>query len=90
MPHSVTTQRFRECYAKLPEHIQEATRKAYYLWKEDPSHPAIQFKQVHTTRPIYSARVSLAFRALGIRQDNTIIWFWVGSHADYDRLLKVL
>lgn len=86
---SVTTERFRECYAKLPGYIQEATRKAYYLWNDDPAHPAVQFKQIHSTRPIFSARVTLSYRALGIRQDNTMIWFWVGSHAEYDQLIRM-
>ncbi|HEX8675403.1 MAG TPA: hypothetical protein VF710_26140 [Longimicrobium sp.] len=41
--------------------------------------------------PIYSARVGRHYRALGERQvDDTIVWFWIGSHADYDRILRLL
>ena len=85
--NSVTTERFRKAYARLPEHIQEQTRKAYKLWKKNPKHPALQFKQVHDTEPIYSVRVSLSYRSLGIKQKDTVIWFWIGSHADYDRMI---
>ena len=90
MLKSETTQKFRECYSNLPKVIQQATRKAYYLWKEDNAHPATQFKVVHQNKPIYSARVSLGFRALGIKEGDTVIWFWVGPHAVYDKLLKLL
>ena len=90
MLESVTTQKFRDCYAQLPESVQEATRKAYYLWKNDNAHPATQFKLVHTTQPIYTARVSLGYRALGIKEGSVMIWFWVGPHAEYNRILKLL
>lgn len=90
MLKSVTTQKFRERYAQLPESIQKATRKAYYLWKSDNWHPATQFKLVHPTKPIYSARTGLGYRALGVKEEETIIWFWTGSHSEYDRLLKLL
>ena len=58
------------------------------MWfQRNPNHPGLQFKQVHSTRPIYSARISLDYRALGILEGDEMIWFWIGSHADYDRLL---
>ena len=87
---SVTTQRFRDCYALLPKHVKESTQKAYYLWRENPLHPSIQFKQVHSEKPIYSARVSLAYRVLGVLNNTTMVWFWIGPHAEYDRLIKTL
>jgi hypothetical protein len=46
----------------------------------------LQFKQVHPVRPIFSARVALGYRALAVREGIDIIWFWVGTHAEYDRL----
>jgi hypothetical protein len=45
-------------------------------------------KQVHATRPIFSVRVGLGYRALGVREGDEMIWFWIGSHADYDQLLS--
>ncbi len=58
---------------------------------EDPWHPGLRFKQVHASLPIYSARVGLHYRALAERQnDDTIVWFWIGSHAEYDSLLRRL
>ncbi len=86
--NSVTTSKFRICFSKLPTHIQKASRKAYHLWKENPQHPSLQFKLVAPENSIYSVRVSLAYRALGVKENETIIWFWIGSHADYDELIK--
>jgi hypothetical protein len=74
----------------LPEAIKVQARKAYRLWQQDSTHPSLQFKKVHTKEPIYSARVSLGWRVLGLLEDDTMYWFWIGSHADYDRLLKQL
>lgn len=84
---SHTTARFRKAYSQLPAQIRKQAREAYKLFQQNPRHPSLHFKQVHSTRPIYSVRASLDYRAVGIRDGETIIWFWIGSHADYDRLL---
>lgn len=76
---SVTTAQFRKTFANLSENTKETARKAYKLWKENPKHPGLQFKQIHTSQPIYSVRIGLAYRAIGVKEDNTMIWFWVGS-----------
>jgi hypothetical protein len=39
---------------------------------------------------VYSVRVGLGWRALGVREGDVMVWFWIGSHADYDRLLETL
>lgn len=70
--------------------MQRQARAAYKLFAQDPAHPSLRFKQVHTTRPIYSARVGLGYRALGVREGEDVIWFWIGSHAEYDRLIDSL
>jgi len=60
------------------------------MYRRDPTHPSLRFKQVHPTRPIFSARVGLGYRALAVRDGEAVIWFWIGSHADYDKLLARL
>ena len=87
---STTTSSFRKCFQELPSRIQVRAREAYRLFAQDPSHTSLHFKQVHPTRPIFSARVSLGYRALAVRDDDTWIWFWIGSHSDYDQLLTRL
>jgi hypothetical protein len=71
----------------LPPQVQAQARLAYQLFRQDPFHPGLRFKQVHVSRPIFSARVGLAYRALAVRDKDEVIWFWIGSHADYDDLL---
>ncbi len=87
---SRATPRFWAAYRELPERMQERAREAYKAFRDDPRHPSLQFKKVHDTEPIYSVRVTLAYRALGLLQKDEIVWFWIGSHVEYDRLLTKL
>jgi hypothetical protein len=88
--NSQTTRSFRELFAALPARVQRQAREAYHLFRQNPSHPGLHFKQVHTDPPTYSARVGISYRAVGARDGDTIVWYWIGSHADYDLLLKQL
>jgi hypothetical protein len=85
---SHTTERFRHAFENLPKDVQEQARRAYSLFERDIHHPSLRFKQVHSARPIYSVRINVDYRALGVRDGDTIIWFWIGSHADYDHLIS--
>jgi hypothetical protein len=53
--------------------------------KADPDHPSLHFKKVGSYR---SVRVGLAYRALGIVDEEAVIWFWIGSHDEYERLIR--
>jgi len=87
---SHTTERFRKALKQLPHHVQRQARQAYRLFKQNPYHPSLHFKQVHPARPIYSVRISRDYRAVGIREENVVIWFWIGVHADYEKLISRL
>jgi hypothetical protein len=87
---SETTEKFRLLFSAASPVRQMRIRGAYRLWKENPSHPSLRFKKVHSRLPIYSARVDLDWRAVGIIENDTVIWFWVGPHQQYEALLKVL
>ena len=86
--NSVTTELFRRLFAAAGPQRQEQIKRAYRLWQENPAHPSIRFKKVHNTEPIYSARVDLNWRALGLLEGQTVVWFWVGPHPEYEALLK--
>ena len=75
-------------FRALPESIKEQARKSYRLWRANPYHPGLHFKRVHPKEPLYSVRVGLGWRALGVLEDDSVTWLWIGSHADYDRLIK--
>jgi hypothetical protein len=87
---SRTTERFRSQFAELPKPIQIKAASAYSLWSSNPEHPSLRFKKVHTVQPIYSVRIDRAWRAVGVLDGDTFVWFWIGSHADYDALLRGL
>jgi hypothetical protein len=87
---SSTTEAFRRQFAAAPPAVQSRIRTAYRLWAENPDHPSLRFKKVHDKLPIYSVRVDLNWRAVGVMKGDTVIWFFVGSHADYARLLNSL
>lgn len=85
---SHVTEEFASLFARLPVVIQEKARRAYQLWKDNPAHPSLHFKRIHSQEAAYSVRIGLGWRALGLMgDDGAITWFWIGSHADYDRLI---
>ena len=83
---SRATPRFWAAYRELPSDVRDLARKAYRLFRDNPQHPSLNFKKVHDRDPIYSVRVTLGYRALCLEGEG-ITWFWIGSHAEYDRLL---
>ncbi|WP_246652160.1 type II toxin-antitoxin system RelE family toxin [Rhizobium laguerreae] len=84
MKHHATPA-FWEAYDRLPEQIRKLADGNFDLLKQDPRHPSLHFKRVGR---FWSARVGASWRALAISDGDDIIWFWIGSHADYDKLLK--
>ena len=88
--NSRTTRQFRELLAALPRHVRKQAREAYRLFRENSRHPGLHFKRVHDDPAIFSARVGIGYRAVGVRDGNAIVWFWIGSHAEYDRLVAQL
>lgn len=85
---SRTTARFRTAFGDLEPDVKRHTRHAYRLFKQNPHHPALHFKQVHPSEPIWSVRIAGGYRAVGVRAKDKIVWYWIGSHANYDRLLS--
>src|ERR1700722_11410209 len=83
---SSTTRGFRIAYADLPEGVQRKARLAYQLFRENPYYPSLQFKKVDEPN-IYSVRVGLGYRALGIMNGAEIVWIWIGSLTEYDKLI---
>jgi mRNA-degrading endonuclease RelE of RelBE toxin-antitoxin system len=86
---SHTTKQFRALFDSLPENAQQQARDAYILWKQNPSHPSVQFKQVRAGNPsLWSARISGQYRALGVMYGNEIRWVWIGTHTEYEQRIR--
>ncbi|MCK5355710.1 MAG: hypothetical protein KAJ63_11365 [Methyloprofundus sp.] len=79
------TSRFWSCLGKLPKSIQKTARKNYELLKINPKHPLLHFKKVGG---FWSARVGIHYRAIAVEDENDFIWVWVGTHEEYDHLIK--
>jgi hypothetical protein len=65
------TDKFRKAFAEMPADVQKQARQAYRLFIENPHHPSLRFKPIHPTRPIYSVRIGMDYRAVGIRNGVT-------------------
>jgi len=87
---SKRTKSFRDSYDRLPADIRRRADEAYRLFSTNPRHPSLRFKKVHATEPIYSVRISLDYRAVGVLGDDLIVWFFIGTHSEYDQLLSSL
>ncbi len=79
------TDRFWQCYEALPADIRDLADRNFEKLKRDPEHPSLHFKKIGR---FWSVRVGKSWRALAISNGEDMIWFWIGSHADYDKLLK--
>jgi hypothetical protein len=84
---SFTSRRFREQYASQPEPVRSQALRAYRLFLSNPAHPGLNFKKVDEVGHVYSVRIGRGYRALGTMEGPEIIWFWIGPHSEYDRLL---
>jgi mRNA-degrading endonuclease RelE of RelBE toxin-antitoxin system len=84
------TRAFREGLASLPQQVRDQATNAFRKFQDDPYHPGLHFKKVHPTLPIYSARINDDYRVVGQMRTDAIVWFWIGKHEVYERLLKSL
>ena len=85
--NSVVTEDYMACFARLPDKVRARARRAYRQWRTNPSHPGLRFKPIQGYEGLYSVRIGRGWRALGRLEENTVTWFWIGSHADYDGLI---
>ena len=81
----VASPAFWQAYVKLPDNVRALADKNYALLKENPQHPSLKFKKVGR---YWSVRVGLHYRALAVESDGDLVWFWIGSHAEYDALIR--
>ena len=82
---SFTKKSFRSRLQSLPPEIRALAVKNFRQWLRDPRHPSIQFKKV---RRFGSARVGSDYRALAISTNESVEWFWIGLHDEYERIIK--
>lgn len=81
-----TNAAFWRCFAQLPTELQQLAREKHRLWLQDPFHASLHFKEI--TPGLWSVRISAQYRTLCRRERDLVVWFWIGTHAEYDRLIK--
>ena len=79
---------FWEAYDRLPDHVQRQAKSAFDRWRDDPFHPSLEFKRIHRSADLWSVRVGIAWRALAHRRGDAAHWFWIGSRAEYNRIIR--
>jgi hypothetical protein len=77
--------RFWRHYRALPDELQQLADRGYQLLLQDPRHPSLHFKRIGR---LWSVRVGLHHRALAVERGEELVWIWIGSHAEYDLLLR--
>ena len=80
-----TTDQFWKCFKKLPEPVQKVSKQNFQLLKTNPWYPSLHFKEVGK---FWSVRVGINHRALAIKDGGDYIWVWIGSHGEYERMIK--
>ncbi|MEA3358602.1 MAG: hypothetical protein U9R17_04240 [Thermodesulfobacteriota bacterium] len=88
--NSFTVKSYWKSYKELPANLQQKADAKFELWKENPFHPSLNFKCVNSEENIWSVRINMDYRALAVREGNSVIWYWVGDHNKYEQLLKTL
>ena len=87
MIQSRATRRFWRLFSRLPAEVQQDARRAYRLFCANPAHPGLYFKKLEGQDNIYSARIGLNYRALAAVKGERVVWYWIGGHSEYDRLV---
>jgi hypothetical protein len=85
---SATLPSFWATYESLDEDAKRSARKAYLLWARNPFHPSLHFKCINREENVWSVRITRGYRALGVLEGDTITWFWIGTHDEYERFIS--
>ena len=83
MKHHASS-RFWALYDALPAEVRNLADKNYHLIKSNPKHPSLHFKRLDE---LWSVRVGAHYRALGTEVEDGIVWIWIGTHGEYDKLV---
>lgn len=84
MSHRAST-RFWQAYHNLPPEVQRLADQCYEMLQVDSRHPSLRFKKVGR---FWSVRIGLHWRAIAVEDGDDLVWFWIGPHDEYDRLLQ--
>lgn len=79
---------FWRAYERLAPSVKERARVAWRLFEQSPDHPSLRFKKLLSRHDLWSVRINEQYRAVGVRDGDTIDWLWIGTHNDFDNLFS--
>ncbi len=85
------TREFSYLAGGLPERIRKALGKAIRIWSENPTHPSLRLHQLKDTKKgrhlptSFTVSINMQYRAIYVMDGPTAVWYWIGTHAQYDR-----
>ena len=82
---SVTFDTFWKLYRELPDDVRQKARQAFRLFRDNPVHPGLSFERLRGDPESWSVRITGSYRAVGWRRGDTVVWYWIGSHAQFDK-----
>jgi mRNA-degrading endonuclease RelE of RelBE toxin-antitoxin system len=85
---SHVSKQFLKLLANLPPEVQRQAHEAYRQFKQDPNHPGLNFERIQSRPNTYSVRVTKDYRVLGTMRKGEMYWYWIGGHAEYDKLIN--
>ena len=80
-----TAQSFWGHLRLLSPELRRLAIKNYRLLRRDPRHGSLRFKRVNR---YWSVRVGSNHRALAVPAEGGFLWFWIGDHATYERIIN--
>jgi hypothetical protein len=86
---SVAASSFWRLYGSLPDAVRREAREAFRLFRDNPAHPGLSFERVHSRPDSWSVRITQGYRVVGRKESDSIVWYWIGSHADFDKKFRV-
>jgi len=85
---SKASPRFWQLFSGLPADVQRIAVQNYELWLANPNHPSLRYRRLKGRDNVVTVRAGDHYRALGLLETDGVVWFWIGSHAEYDRLVS--
>ena len=87
--NSIATSNFWKLYRELPDSIRSASQEAFRNFRDDPAHPALSLERLRCDPDSWSVRITRNYRAVGVKAGNTMTWYWIGSHSDFEKKFPV-
>ena len=78
-------------FAELPDDVRELAEKVFALFLRDPDHPSLRRHALKDTKKgqhrkdSISISVSKQYRAIYVEDGDVNVWYWIGTHAAYNR-----